>query len=101
MWGTLNLYLVSYLKMYDDSIEVVDGFFCMGIAIFFTNIASSLGIYIEKRIGYRKTTLIGVFLIIVGYSLIYFSKSIILDYFLIAFIGTSCALIVRDTILYY
>ena len=94
MWGSFSLYLISYLKIYDSSLKTVDGFFCMGIVIFGINAIATLGVYLEKRFGYKRLYVIAIMSLIVGYLLLFFSKTIILDYFILTYIGFSSGLIV-------
>ena len=98
MWGSLNPFLISYLKLYESSIKNVDGFFCMGIVIFCTNVNASTGVYLEKRIGYKKLYVLANIFIITGYLFIYLSKSLIIVLFILAFIGFSTGLIVNISV---
>jgi hypothetical protein len=52
-WGNWSTYLVSFLKDYNPSITLVDGFFLMPIGIFFINCHMALGGYLENKYGIR------------------------------------------------
>ena len=98
MWGSLSSYLISYLRMYDDTLRIVDGFFCMGLVVFFMNSTATLGVYFEKRFGYRKLLFIAVVMIEVGYVFIFFSTSIYVIYISLILIGLFSAQIVNKKI---
>ncbi len=87
MWGSLSSYLISYLRIYDETLRTVDGFFCMGLVVFFINSSATLGVYLEKRFGYRKLVFLSVIMIELGYVFILISKSIYIIYISLICVG--------------
>ena len=92
VWSSLNVYLISYLRIYDDSLTLGQGFFIGPLGVFAMCLSMSLGGYLERNYGPRQVTTLGLSFIIAGHVILYFSHSLFIDYgaMIISGMGIGC-----------
>ena len=78
--SSLQVYLISYLRIFDNSLKLSDGFFFGPLSNLSVSLSMSLGGYLERRYGPRQITFFGLSLAILGHVIIYFSKNLYIDY---------------------
>ncbi len=67
LWGSINVYVASYLRLHDKSITLDQLFFTLPILMVFTSIFSSFGPYLLKHLKPKLILVIGGVFIFGGY----------------------------------
>ena len=104
-FGSLYVYLISYLHETDHNLTLQYGYFLFSFFSVLNVVTSSIGGFLEHRIGLKQTIFIGNLLVLIGSISLYFSKNIFLDYGLFGLfgigIGISFSLPTKNICLYY
>jgi MFS family permease len=104
-FGSLYVYLVSYLHETDTNLTLQYGYFLFSFFSVLNVVTSSIGGFLEHRIGLKQTIFIGNLLVLIGFISLYFSNNIFLDYGLFGLfgigIGISFSLPTKNICLYY
>ena len=90
--GHTMVYLLSFRRHYNPKLTFSHGYFLfpiMGLTLAFT--VSPSGI-IEKKVGPRKTVTFSTLVLCLSFIFLYFSRNIIIDYFIMSCIGFGIAL---------
>ncbi len=82
LWGSINVYITSYLRLQGSSVTLADLFFVLPLSILMISSFSSLGPYLLKYLNPKAILLIGGSLIFSGY----FSSSYVSNPFLFVFL---------------
>ena len=91
------VYLISYRHHFDQNLTFSHGYFLFPILNLITNISIPLGGVLEDKIGPRKTIIVSTSILCLSFSFLYFSKNIIIDYFLMGINGFAIALGINIT----
>ena len=86
-FGSLYVYLVSYLHKTDPNITLQYGYFLFSFFSVLNVITSSIGGFLEHRIGLKQTIFLGNLFVLIGFISLYFSENIFLDYGLFGLFG--------------
>ena len=104
-WSSINGYYMSYLRMYDPKIQLVDGYFIRDIISFTSMCIGPLVALLDSKIGVKYTILISSILNIISNLTIYYSTNLYIIYcsmFALGFIMCANYLpIIRNALLYF
>ena len=87
---TLNVYITSYIKLKQQSITMHYGLFLQPIITLTMSIANPIGGYIEKKIGFHYSIILGNIISLIGIFGLYLIQNIWLCYLFLIIIGFSC-----------
>ena len=85
------VYLISYRRYYYDKLTFSHGYFLFPILNFTTALTIPIGGFLEDKIGQRKTIMVSTLILCSSFTLLYFSKNIFFDYFLMSLKGFGIA----------
>lgn len=104
-WSSINGYYISYLRKYNPSIQLVDGYFIRDIISVTSMIIGPLVSLMDNKIGVKYTILISSIINIIVNLVIYFSTNLYVIYscmFGLGFIMCANYLpIIKNALLYY
>ena len=104
-WSSINAYYMSYLRMYDPNIKLVDGYFIRDIISFTSMCIGPLVALLDSKIGVKHTILISSILNVIANLVIYYSTNLYIIYcsmFALGFIMCANYLpIIRNALLYF
>lgn len=52
-WGNISIYLISYLRIYQNDLSLREGFFILPFAVFSVSLTLTLGSFLDKKVGPR------------------------------------------------
>jgi MFS family permease len=76
LWGNITLYVTSYLRKYNPHLEYHDTISIYSSSLVFTGVSMVCGGFIQLKIGYRKSILLGGYTMSLGALLSSFAKSL-------------------------
>ena len=79
-WSSINAYYMSYLRMYDPNIKLVDGYFIRDIISFTSMCIGPLVALLDSKIGVKHTILISSILNVIANLVIYYSTNLYIIY---------------------
>ena len=86
------VYLISYRRKYNNNLKFSHGYFLFPLLHLTISLTISLGGVLEDKIGPKKVIIISTLILCSSFSMLYFSKNIIFDYFLMCLNGFGIAL---------
>ena len=91
------VYLVSYRRYYNNNLKFSNGYFLYPILNLSTALTIPIGGFFEDNIGQRKTIILSTFILCSSFSMLYFSKNLYFDYFLMILNGFGIAIGINIT----
>ena len=88
--ASLNVYITSYIKIKQNWVSMHYGLFLPPILTLCITCANPLGGYIEKKIGFHYSIILGNIIFLIGIFGLYLTQNIWLCYFFFVVIGASC-----------
>ena len=85
------VYLISYRRYYNNKLTFSYGYFLFPILNLTTALTIPIGGFFEDKIGQRKTIILSLLIICSAFTLLYFSKNIFFDYFIMSLNGLGIA----------
>ena len=91
------VYLISYRRYYYNKLTFSYGYFLFPILNLTTALTIPIGGFLEDKIGQRKTIIVSTLILCSSFTLMYFSKNIFFDYFLMSLNGFGIAVGINVT----
>ena len=91
------VYLVSYRHYYNNNLTFSYGYFLFPILNLTTSLTIPIGGFLEDKIGQRKTIIVSTIILCSSFTMMYFSKNIFFDYFLMSLNGFGIAVGINVT----
>ena len=85
------VYLISYRRYYNNKLTFSYGYFLFPILNLTTALNIPIGGFFEDKIGQRKTIILSLLILCSAFTLLYFSKNIFFDYFIMSLNGLGIA----------
>ena len=85
------VYLISYRRYYNNKLTFSYGYFLFPILNLTTALTIPIGGFFEDKIGQRKTIILSLLILCSAFTLLYFSKNIFFDYFIMSLNGLGIA----------
>ena len=86
------VYLISYRRQYNNNLRFSHGYFLYPILNLTNSLTIPLSGVLEDKIGPKKVIIVSTLILCSSFFMLYFSKSIIFDYFLMCLNGLGIAL---------
>ena len=86
------VYLISYRRHYYNKLKFSHGYFLFPILNLTTALTIPLSGILEDKIGQRKTIIVSTLILCSSFSMLYFSKNLFFDYFLMSLNGFGIAI---------
>ena len=91
------VYLISYRRHYNNNLTFSHGYFLFPILNLITSLTIPIGGILEDKLGPQKVIIISTLILSSSFFLLYFSKNIIFDYFLMCLNGFGIAIGINIT----
>ena len=91
------VYLISYRRHYNNNLTFSHGYFLFPILNLITSLTIPIGGILEDKLGPKKVIIISTLILSSSFFLLYFSKNIIFDYFLMCLNGFGIAIGINIT----
>ena len=91
------VYLISYRRHYNNNLTFSHGYFLFPILNLITSLTIPIGGILEDKLGPKKVIIISTLILSSSFFLLYFSKNIIFDYFLMCLKGFGIAIGINIT----
>lgn len=91
------VYLISYRRQYNNNLRFSHGYFLYPILNLTTSLSIPLGGLLEDKIGSKRVIIVSILILWSSFFMLYFSKSIFFDYFLMCLNGLGIALGINIT----
>ena len=85
------VYLISYRRYYNNKLTFSYGYFLFPILNLTTALTIPIGGFFEDKIGQKKTIILSLLILCSAFTLLYFSKNIFFDYFIMSLNGLGIA----------
>ena len=85
------VYLISYRRYYNNKLTFSYGYFLFPILNLTTALTIPIGGFFEDKIGQRKTIILSLLILCSAFTLLYLSKNIFFDYFIMSLNGLGIA----------
>ena len=95
--GNSVVYLISFRRQYNPKLTFSYGYFLFPIMNFTLALASPIGGLMEDKFGGKKTIFLSTLTLCISLSMMYFSRSIFIDYILMSLNGLGMALGINIT----
>ena len=89
--GNSIVYLISFRRYYNNKLTFSFGYFLIPIMDLTLCLTAPIGGLIEDKIGGKKTIILSITILCFSFSLMYFSRNIIIDYLLMCLNGLGLA----------
>ena len=90
--GNSIVYLISFRRYYNNKLTFYFGYFLIPIMDLTLCLAAPIGGIIEDKIGGKKTIVLSTSILCFSFSVMYFSRNIIIDYLLMCLNGFGLAI---------
>ena len=91
------VYLISYRRHYNNNLTFSHGYFLFPILNLTTSLTVPIGGILEDKFGPKKVIIISTLILSSSFFMLYFSKNIIFDYFLMCLNGFGIAIGINVT----